>query len=61
MEREKACQAAGGCGTSFLLGLLMATMHPFLCGTADVERLDASLVHAAGGQPTRLQLPNLRR
>jgi hypothetical protein len=44
-----------------MLGLLMATMHPFLCDTADVERLDVSLVHAAGGQPTRLQLPNLWR
>ena len=44
-----------------MIGLLMATMHPFLGGTADVERLDASLVHAAGGQPTRLQLPNLGR
>jgi hypothetical protein len=36
-------------------------MHPVLGGTADVERLDGSLVHAAGGQPTRPQLPNLWR
>ena len=46
---------------SFMLGLLMATMHRFLGGTAEVVRLDASLVHAAGGQPTKLQPPNLRR
>jgi hypothetical protein len=44
-----------------MLGLLMARMHPSLSGTADVERLDASLVHAVGGQPTRLQPPNLWR
>lgn len=44
-----------------MLGLLMATMHPFLVGAADVERLDASLVHSASGQPTRLQLPDLWR
>jgi hypothetical protein len=34
-------------------------MHPSLGGT--VQRFDASLVHAAGGQPTRLQPPNLWR
>jgi hypothetical protein len=36
-------------------------MHRFLGGTAEVERLDAALAHASGGQPTKLRLPNLRR
>jgi hypothetical protein len=44
-----------------MLGLLMATFHPFPGGTAEVERLDAALARAADGQPTRLRPPNLRR
>jgi hypothetical protein len=52
--------AAGGCGTLFLLGLFMATMHPFLGGAAEVGHLDAALACAAGGEPTMVRLPGLR-
>jgi hypothetical protein len=38
----------------------MATMYPFLGGTAEVERLDAVLARASGCQPIKVRLPNLR-
>jgi hypothetical protein len=38
----------------------MVTMHPFLGGTAEVERLDAVLTRASGCQPTEVRRPSLR-
>jgi hypothetical protein len=43
-----------------MLGLLMVTMHPFLGGTAEVERLHAVLEHASGCRPIEVRRPSLR-
>jgi hypothetical protein len=39
----------------------MAILNPFLGGAAGVERRDAALARAAGGEPAAVPLPGRRR